>query len=168
MHVHNQSKFKIDYSPQFSIILAKNHSESLRPATGSIGSQWSVFEGNVSYFQFLIIWWALLNVFFDSRSIRKVKNSNPNLKRMIVRCFFNRKKFFLRFILLYEISFQKFDYWIISKLDDQSENFKVTFIKIKCSEYLLCDKSWGIFVCGPLNVFLGVSLDLYSAIIFWQ
>ena len=36
MRVHNQSKLKI-YSPQLSIILAKNHSESLRPATGSIG-----------------------------------------------------------------------------------------------------------------------------------
>ena len=36
MRVHNQSKLKI-YSQQLSIILAKNHSESLRPATGSIG-----------------------------------------------------------------------------------------------------------------------------------
>ena len=32
---------------------------------------------------------------FDSRSMRKVKNSNPMLKRMIVRCFFNKKSFFL-------------------------------------------------------------------------
>ena len=108
------------------------------------------------------------NIYPCRRSMKNVKNSNPNLKRMIVRCFFFLKKFFLRFILLQEISFQNFDYWIISKLDDLSENFKVTFTKIKCSEYLLCDKSWGIFVCGPLNVFLGVSLNLYSAIIFCQ
>ena len=65
------------------------------PYCVSAPSRWSILKAMFHIFNFLSFDRHFWMCFFDSRSMRKVRNSNPMLKRMIVRCFFDKKRFFL-------------------------------------------------------------------------